>query len=97
MATREEVQKLAALARISLGEEELDRFTTEFDAILAYVSQLETLSAGKEEGVQVGQLHNVMRADGEPHPAGIHTEKLVRQFPEREGGALMVKQIITHE
>ena len=43
MATTAEVQKLAALARITVSEEGLEKFTKEFDAILAYVSQLEKL------------------------------------------------------
>jgi|SRR3989344_4514481 len=97
MATREEVKKLAALARISISEEELDRFTAEFDAILAYVGQLEKLEVGKEKEVNVAPLHNVMREDSEPHESGKYTKKLVEQFSEREGDALVVKQIITHD
>ena len=43
MATTEEVKKLAALARITVEDAELETFTREFDAILTYVSQLEKL------------------------------------------------------
>jgi len=96
MATTEEVKKLAALARIRVEDSELEKFTREFDAILAYVSQLEKLelpSAGSEKPA----LRNVMREDGEPHAGGEYTEKLAKQFPQREGDALSVKQIITHE
>ena len=97
MATREEVQKLAALARISIGDKELERFTAEFDSILAYVGQLEKLDikVGNDSGRPT--LRNVLREDGEPHAGGAFTDMLVRQFPEREGNALKVKQIITHE
>lgn len=96
MATKEEVQKLAALARIKIEENELESFTKEFDAILAYVGQLEELRLPEGKG-EKPPLRNVMREDGNPHEAGLYTEKLVEQFPAKEGDALSVKQIIIHD
>ena len=96
MATKEDVQKLAALARIRVEDSELEKFTSEFDAILAYVGQLEKLelsSAGSDKPA----LRNVMREDGEPHAGGVYSEKLAEQFPQRDGDALSVKQIISHD
>ncbi len=97
MATIEDVQKLAALARISIEGAELEKFTREFDAILEYVGQLETLDLPKGLIGEKPALRNVMREDGAPHATGKYTEKLAAQFPAREGDALMVKQIISHE
>lgn len=107
MATKEEVQKLAALARIRVGDTELDKFTSEFDAILAYIGQLETLDISQGAGGGKSPLRNVMRVDGLPHASGAYTEKLVQQFPARsssaeatgdkEGVYLEVKQIISHD
>ena len=96
MATVEEVKKLAALARIKVAESELEQFTKEFDAILAYIGQIEQLkiSSGGEE---TPALRNVMREDGEPHAPRAFTEALAAQFPAREGDALVVKQVISHE
>lgn len=96
MATSEEVKKLAALARINIEGKELEKFTSEFDAILAYVGQLEKLELPKEKHAKPA-LRNVLRADGEPHATGEFTEKLVAQFPASENNALSVKQIITHD
>lgn len=96
MATKEDVKKLAALARIEIGETELESFTKEFDAILAYVGQLEKLSLPKDLRA-APKLRNVMRADGEAHESGKYTEKLAEQFPKRDGDALSVKQIISHD
>src|ERR1035437_9271397 len=96
MATTEEVKKLAALARIRVEDAELEKFTSEFDAILAYVGQLEKLELPKE-GWTKPMLRNVMREDGEPHAPGLYTERLAEQFTVRDGDALAVKQIITHE
>ena len=97
MATTEEVKKLAALARITVGDAELEKFTSEFDAILTYVGQLEKLDLPPASSSHPPALRNVMRADGEPHAAGMYTEKLAEQFPAREGDALSVKQIIIHD
>lgn len=95
MITPDDVRKLAALARIRVGDPELEAFTSQFDAILSYVGQLETvaIAAGSDKPA----VRNVMREDGEPHAPGIYTERLVGQFPAKEGDALMVKQIIQND
>jgi len=85
-----------SVRRLGLSDEDLEKFTSEFDAILKYVGQLEKLDLPKGEGVKP-VLRNVMRNDGEPHASGIYTEKLAEQFPQREGNALAVKQIIQHD
>lgn len=97
MATVEDIEKLAALARIKVADSELEKFTSEFDAILAYVGQLEKLELPKDLMGGKPLLRNVMRADSEPHGGGVYTKKIVEQFSAREGDALSVKQIITHE
>ncbi len=97
MATTEEVKKLAALARIRVADAELEKFTKEFDAILAYVETVSAVEIPQGEALREGrELRNIMRPDGEPHAPGAHTEKLAEQFSAREGDALSVKQIIQH-
>jgi aspartyl-tRNA(Asn)/glutamyl-tRNA(Gln) amidotransferase subunit C len=95
MATSEDVKKLAALARISVPEETLPKFAAEFDAILGYIDQLADLNI--KSGEPLLPYTNIFRADENPHESGIHTEKLVEQFPASEGNLLSVKQIIAHD
>jgi Asp-tRNA(Asn)/Glu-tRNA(Gln) amidotransferase C subunit len=97
MATVDEVKKLAALVRITIDETDLETFTKEFDAILGYIGQLETLELPSDASGERPPLRNMMRVEGEPHASGKFTEKIAEQFPLREGDALVVKQIITHE
>jgi aspartyl-tRNA(Asn)/glutamyl-tRNA(Gln) amidotransferase subunit C len=97
MATVEEVKKLAALSRISIDDSELEKFTSEFDAIVGYIGQLEKLDVSGVEKGATPPLHNVMREDDEPYAPGIFTEKLAEQFPRREGDSLVVKQIISND
>lgn len=97
MASVEDVKKLAALARVKVGEEELETFTKEFDAVLAYVGQLESLNIDEKGRKEVPAVRNVFREDGEPHAKGAFTADITKQFPEREGDYLKVKQIISHD
>ncbi len=97
MATAAEVKKLAALARIKVEDAELEKFTKEFDAILAYVGQLTQLDLPQDVHEEKPLLRNVMREDGEPHVSGAYTAKLTEQFPAHDGDALSVKQIISHD
>ena len=95
-ATPEDVQRLAALARIEVPDGELARFAAEFDGVLAYVGKLDSLTL--PEGARpLSPVRNVLRADGEPTPPGTWTEAITAQFPERVGDALSVKQIISHD
>lgn len=96
MATPEEVQKLASLARIEVADAELATFAKEFDGILAYVGQLDGLSVSAD-GDKRPPVRNVFRKDHAPHDAGAHTAALVAAFPESDGDYLKVKQIISHD
>lgn len=96
MATTEEVKKLAALARLSVSEEKLQTFAKEFDAIIGYMGQLESLELPPLIDTKP-PLRNVFRADEEPHDPGAFTKQIAEQFPARKGDALSVKQIISHD
>ncbi len=96
MATKEDVRKLAALARIAIADAELDAFTKDFDSILTYVGQLDALEL-PHAGATRPAVRNVMREDGTPHETGKYTERLVAQFPQKDGDYLEVKQIIAHD
>jgi aspartyl-tRNA(Asn)/glutamyl-tRNA(Gln) amidotransferase subunit C len=97
MASTDEVKHLAALARLSVSEEELPKLAGEFESILAYVGKLDELELSVKAGNTVPVVHNVFREDGTPNEPGKNTEKLTAAFPQRDGNALSVKQIITHE
>lgn len=94
-ATPDDVKKLAALARISVSEEELPAFVAEFEAILGYVGQLETLDIAT--GSDILPYANSFRADGAPHEKGVWTAGLVEAFPAKKGDSLSVKQILSND
>lgn len=96
MASREDVQKLAGLARVAVADADLDTFAAEFESILAYVGKLDELTIDTQERV-VPVVHNVLRDDANPTPAETWTDAIVAQFPQKDGNSLAVKKIISHD
>lgn len=95
-ATPEDVQRLAALARVDVAEATLTRFANEFDSILAYVGKLDELTL-PERDRNVSSVRNVLRVDEGAYESGTWTTQIVAQFPEKEGDSLSVKKIINHD
>ena len=92
--TRDDVLKLARLARISLTDEEVDRFTDELSAILGYVEQLSSVDvADLKPTNQVTGLTNVMRED-EVHDYGYAPTDLLTIVPSVQADQIKVKRMI---
>lgn len=82
--SREDVLKLAELARISLSDDEVDWFAIELSAILGYVEQLSSVDvSGLEPTNQVTGLTNVMRKD-EVIDYGYTPDDLLKIVPKVE-------------
>ncbi|HYC83347.1 MAG TPA: Asp-tRNA(Asn)/Glu-tRNA(Gln) amidotransferase subunit GatC [Candidatus Paceibacterota bacterium] len=92
MLTPQDIDNLAALGRLALSEDEKTAIAKDLESILGYVSELSNAPAGQAADVYAST--NVMREDGAPHEAGVHTEALLAEAPKREGGYLKVKQIL---
>lgn len=92
--TREDVLKLARLARLQLSDEEVERFQKEIGAILGYVEQLQKADLkGVEPTSQVTGLKNVTRTD-EIKDYGVSPEELLKNAPATESGYIKVKRVL---
>jgi aspartyl-tRNA(Asn)/glutamyl-tRNA(Gln) amidotransferase subunit C len=92
--TRDDVLKLAALARISLNDQEVDEFSEELTAILQYVEQLSSVDvAGLAPTNQVTGLTNVMRGD-DVKDYGYEPLELLKNVPNTQDNLLKVKRMI---
>jgi aspartyl-tRNA(Asn)/glutamyl-tRNA(Gln) amidotransferase subunit C len=92
--TREDVLKLARLARLDLSEEEVEAFRKEMSAILEYVAQLNSADvAGLEPTTQVTGLKNIMR-DDTVIDYGISPAALLRLAPETQDSQIKVNRMI---
>lgn len=91
--SREEVQHVARLARLTLAEEEKTRMGEELSSILGYVDQLRELDTSAVEPTSHAiPMVNVMRPD-EVRPS-YPVEAMLQNAPERDGDLIRVPKII---
>lgn len=92
--SREDVLKLARLARIDLSEDEVMEFAAEFSEILQYVEQLGAVDiAGLEPTSQITGLTNVTRKD-EVRDYGYAPADLLKNVPHVKDNQIQVKRMI---
>ena len=96
--TREEVAKIASLARIRMADDELDRMVPELNGILDWVEQLgEVDTSGVEPMTAVIENHLRLRddvVDADPHTAGGRREDVLANAPAAEHGFFGVPKVI---
>jgi aspartyl-tRNA(Asn)/glutamyl-tRNA(Gln) amidotransferase subunit C len=94
--SREEVARIAHLARLSLSDEEAGAMAADLDTILGYVEKLRALdTGGVEPTAHVLPLATPFRPD-EPHPS-LAPEAAVANAPEHAGTAFVVPAVIEGE
>ena len=81
---KNDIQKLAGLARIRISEEELSSLEKDFEGILGYISQIQQAAGGTFEADTKDGLHNVFREDQNPHESGKYTVALLEEVPKKE-------------
>lgn len=93
LITRADVQKVAALAHLSLTEAEVSRMTVELGAILEHIEVLSSVSTAHiAPTAQVLNLTNVMRDDRvEP---SLPTEAVLANAPDREDTSFRVRAVL---
>jgi len=91
--TRAEVEQVARLARLELGEDEKDQMTAQLDAILGYMETLNVLDTSSvEPTTTVIPMVSVMR-DDVARPS-LDREDALANAPDREGAFFRVPRII---
>lgn len=92
--TRDDILKLAKLARLQLSEDEIAEYQRELADILGYVAQLNDVDvSGLEPTSQVTGLTNVTRPD-EIIDYGYKPLDLLKNVPAVEDNQLKVKRMI---
>jgi aspartyl-tRNA(Asn)/glutamyl-tRNA(Gln) amidotransferase subunit C len=90
--TKEDLDNLSALARITVKEEEKDKMLADMQAILGYVSEINEVS-GDIERVK-GSHYNIVREDKITREPGSNTDAVLREAPETEDGYVKVAQVL---
>ena len=92
--SRDDVLKLAQLARLDLNEEEISQFQQELSSILEYVEMLGSADTeGLEPTYQVTGLKNVMRSDEEVDYKAS-PQMLLKNAPDTEKNQFKVKRMV---
>ena len=96
MIDREQVRKVANLARLELTAEEEEQFTLQLGSILEYVEQLGELDVSNvPPTTRAIDLSNVTREDKlQPYP---DREAILRSAPHQEGDFFKVPKILNAE
>ncbi len=92
--SRDDVLKLAALSKLKLSDEEVDRLCGELSEILNYVEVLNEVDvSGLDPTYQVTGLENVWRQD-ETKDYGYKTEDLLKNAPAVQDNQFKVKRVL---
>ncbi len=91
--TREQVQKVALLARLQLTPEEEEKFTVQLSGILDYFEQLNELDVNDvPPTTRAIDVSNITRQDAmQPYP---NREAILDSAPDRDGDFFKVPKII---
>lgn len=92
--SRKEIDHIAELSRLSLSEEEKDKFSAQLDSILQYVGQLDEVDTKNVDiTAQVSGLVDVWRDDKAQDWDRGEVIKALQQG-ELEGGQLKVRRVL---
>lgn len=90
----QDVQNLAELARIEIPESEKESLLKDFEGILGYVKQIESVVLGGDSAPgNEFTPHNVWRED-EELARDFSLPSIKEQFPDAQGDFLKVKKIL---
>jgi aspartyl-tRNA(Asn)/glutamyl-tRNA(Gln) amidotransferase subunit C len=93
MISRQDVEHVARLARLALGDADLERMREQLNGILTYIDKLRALdTAGVEPTSHAVPLVNVMR-DDDNRPS-LPQEQALANAPDRSGEFFRVPRII---
>ena len=94
MLSKEEVKKIANLARIEISEEEADKYATELSDILGFVEKLDEADTdGIEPIAHITGAKNVVREDKIIEYSEETKDNIIKNFPEKKDRFDKVKAV----
>ncbi len=94
--TREEVEKVAALAHLQLSEEEFETFRRQLDSILAYIAKLTELDTSQVEPMAqvLYQARENAAFREDVVGASLPREQALGEAPESDGSLVKVPKVV---
>ncbi len=91
---KEEILKLAELARINITEEEADGYKKDFEGILNYLNSIQSVDIEFSQFYETNLTKNSMRDDDKIYDSGSFTDVLLAEAPEIDGDYFKVKKVL---
>lgn len=92
---RDEVERIAALARLAIPEAERDRVAAQLSAVLEYAAALQTLDLSGCEPTHFAPAGSALREDA-ANGRRLSPEAALAAAPEAEDGFFLVPPIVEH-
>ncbi len=90
MVTHEEIRKIAKLAKLSVGEEELEKLTRDMSEIIGFADTINAASTEASDFDNINNLSNVLRED--VAAPSFDREEILKNAPSREDDYFLVNK-----
>ena len=97
MITKQEIEKLANLARIKVNQDEIDSLASDIGSILSYVDEIKKLNMNIASKANIGAVNNIFREDKSISSTPETIQAIMNESPDREGDFIAVKKIISQD
>ncbi|MDH5442208.1 MAG: Asp-tRNA(Asn)/Glu-tRNA(Gln) amidotransferase subunit GatC [Candidatus Nomurabacteria bacterium] len=88
-----DIDNLAMLARLGIPDAEKTQFLSDFEAIVGYVDQIQSVNVPDDIKPHY-MITNAMRADENPHESGKYTEDILAGAPDRDDNYFKVPKVL---
>ena len=95
MLSRDEIKNIAALARLGVEEEDIEKYQKDLSAVLDYFKELEKLDTENVEPIShITGMHNVLREDRDVDFGNVGREAILKNAPETKDRSIKVKSVL---
>jgi aspartyl-tRNA(Asn)/glutamyl-tRNA(Gln) amidotransferase subunit C len=95
MLSRDEILNIATLARIGLGEKDIEKYQQDLSAILEYFKKLSELDVENIQPIgHITGMQNVFRSDRNEDFSSQGKETIMKNAPEIKDGHVKVKSVL---
>ena len=91
--TKDDVKKVAKLARIRLGEDEVDHFVGELNSILGWIEQLQEVNTD-DVTPMAGVGEHTLRLRSDEVNGGDKVKEILENAPESEYDCFVVPKVV---
>jgi aspartyl-tRNA(Asn)/glutamyl-tRNA(Gln) amidotransferase subunit C len=93
MISKDDIQRIAALAMLELKDNDVDKFVEQFNEILEYMKDIDSLDLSNQEAAfHISDLNNVFRED--VVLKSLDNSVALKNAPEAGDGAFKVPKVI---